>query len=82
MSIVVVVMALPDLFREIRAQRNSTETQQPGHAQGLDQRSKMEEVVTKMTAGEAWMRAIQKEVSQILQFMTAGAARRILLYPA
>jgi len=44
---VLLVVVLPDPFRLMGAWRNSTETQQSGHAQGLDQRSKME-VVPKM----------------------------------
>jgi len=44
----VVVVVLPEPFRGMGAWRKSAETQQSGHAQGLDQRSKMEEVVPKM----------------------------------
>jgi len=40
----VVVVVLPDPFRGMGAWSKCTETQQSGHAQGLDQRSKMEEV--------------------------------------
>jgi len=45
---ILVVVVLSDPFREMEAWRNSTKTQQLGHAQDLDQRSKMEEVVPKM----------------------------------
>jgi len=46
--IVVVVVVLPDPFRGMGAWRNSTETNSRAMPQGLDQRSKMEEVVPKM----------------------------------
>jgi len=42
------MMVLPDPFLGMGALRNSMETQQSGHTQGLDQRSKMEEVVLRM----------------------------------
>jgi len=44
----VVVVVLPYPFRGMGAWRYSTETQQSDHNPGLDQRSKMEEVVPKM----------------------------------
>jgi len=42
------VVVVPDPFLGMGAWRNSTETQQSGHAHGLDQRSKMEEAVLRM----------------------------------
>jgi len=45
---VVVVVVLPDSFRGIGAWRNSTETQQLGHAPRSGPEVKMEEVVAKM----------------------------------
>jgi len=49
-SINTVMVVLPDPFRGMEAWRNSKETQQSGQApsQGLDQRSKMEEVMPKI----------------------------------
>jgi len=52
-----------DLFRGMRARRNSTETQQSGHTQGLDQRPKIEGVVLKMARQRLRCGTIQKEVS-------------------
>jgi len=43
-----IMVVLPDPFQRLRAQRNSAEIQQSGHAQGVDQRLKMEEVVPEM----------------------------------
>jgi len=42
------VVVLPDPFQEQGAWRNSTETQQSGHAPRSEPESKMEEVVPKM----------------------------------
>jgi len=80
---IVVVMVLPDPFRRMGAWRNSTESQQSGH--GLDTpRSgpevKNEKSSAKDGAPEKLRRGtIQVEMSQILQRVSAGAARRNLL---
>jgi len=54
---------------ETPRKRNSLAT-----AQGLDQRSKMEEVVLKMAHGRC--ETILKKMTWILQLMTASTARR------
>jgi len=43
LTVVVLVVVLPDPFPGIEARTNSVEIQELGHAQGLDQRSKMKE---------------------------------------
>jgi len=47
-------VVLPDPFQKVRAWKNSTETQQSAHAQGLDQRSKMKQVMPKMSRRRGW----------------------------
>jgi len=55
----VVMVVLPDFFREMGPQRNSTKAT----PQGLDQRSKMAEVVTKMCAERLGCVTTQREVT-------------------
>jgi len=81
----VVVVVLPDPFRGMGVQRNSTETQQSGHAprsgsEVKNGKSGAEDGAPERTGWET----VKEEVSQILQRMSAGAAWRILLpfYPA
>jgi len=65
--------------------RNFTETQQSGQAPRYGPEVKNRRSSAKHGAPERLTcRTIQEEVSQILQRVTAGAARRILLpfYPA
>jgi len=70
-----VVMVLLDLFREMGAWRNSTETQQSGHAprSGLEVKngrsSAKDSVPERLRCG-----TVQEEVSQILQRVSAGTA--------
>jgi len=52
---------LSDPFRGMGMQGNSMETQQSSHTKGLDQSSKMEEVVPKMVHQEARMRENPEE---------------------
>jgi len=77
----VVVVVLPDHFRGMGAWRNSTETKQSGHAtrsgpEVNDGRSSAKDgaLLKRLGCG-----TIQEEVSQILQRVSAGDARRILL---
>jgi len=66
------------------AQKYSVETNSQATTQGLDQRSKMGEVVPMIACRRAQIQNNPKKVSKILQMMFAGTARRILLpfYPA
>jgi len=54
---------LPDPFRWIRARRNSAKIQQRGHAQGLDQRSKIEKYGKDGGLERLGCGTIQKEMS-------------------
>jgi len=81
----VVVVVIPNPFRGIGAWRNPTKTQQLGHAQTSgpevkNGRSGAEDGATERNG----CRTVKEEVSQILQRVSAGAARRILFpfYPA
>jgi len=72
-----VVVVLPDPFRGTRARRNSTETQQSGHAIRSGPEIKNRSSAKDGTPERLRCRTIQKEVSQIMQRVSAGAARRI-----
>jgi len=78
------VVVLPDPFQATGARKKFTETQQLGHAQGLNQRSKMKEIVPKWRPKRLRCGTVENEVSQILQLIKAGTARRIIFsfYPA
>jgi len=79
------VVVLPDPFRRMGAWMYSTETQQSGHAPRSGPVVKNERSNDKDGAPERLRcGTIQEEASQILQRVSAGAARRILLplYPA
>jgi len=72
---IAMVMVLPDPFRGIGAWRNSTETQQSGHAprsgpKVKNGRSDAEDGGTRMRG----CGTVKEEVSQILQRVSAGAA--------
>jgi len=75
-----VVVVLPDPFRRMGAWRNSTETQHSGHAPRSGPEVKNGRSSAKDgTSERLGCRTIQEEVSQILQKVSAGAARRIHL---
>jgi len=85
------VMVLPDLFRGMGAWRNSTDTQQSGHAPKSVPESKMEEVLPKMArrrgsdAGQfrkRWVRSsrgvrrhCKKNSSSVLSCIREGCGR-------
>jgi len=74
-----VVVVLPDPFRGIGVWRNSMETQQSGHASRSGPEVKNGSSSAKDGAPDRLRcGTIQEEVSQILQRVSAGAARRIL----
>jgi len=76
---------LSDHFRVMEAWMNSTETQQSGHTPRSGPEVKNGSSSAKDDTPERFRYGtIQKEVSQILQRVSAGAARSILLpfYPA
>jgi len=78
------VVVLPDLFRVMGVWKNSTETQQLGHAPRSGSEVKNGRISAKDGAPERLRcRTIQKEMSHVLQRVSVGAARRILLpfYP-
>jgi len=71
------VVVLSDLFRGMGAWRNSTETQQSDHAprsgpEVKNGKSTKDGVLERLRCG-----TVQKEASQILQMVSAGAARKI-----
>jgi len=71
----VVVVMLSDPFRGIGAWKNSTETQQSGHAQRFGPEVKNGRSSAKDGAPERLgCGTIQEEVSQILQRVSIGAA--------
>jgi len=77
-------VVLPEPFQGMWAWRNSTETQQSGHAPRFGPEVKNGRSSPKDGAPERLRcRTIQEEVSRIQQWVSAGAARRILLrfYP-
>jgi len=82
----VVVLVLPDPFRGMGTRRNSTEAQQSDHAPRRSGSEVKNWRISSAKDGAPERRrcgTIQKEVIKILQMMSAGAARRILLqfYP-
>jgi len=75
----VVVVVLPDPFRGMGAWTNSTETQQSSHAPRSGPEIKNGRSSAKDGAPERLRcKTIQEEVRQILQRVSAGAARRTL----
>jgi len=78
------MVVLPDPFRGMGAWRNSTETQQSGHAPRSGPEVKNGRSSAKDGAPKRLGCGTIQEVSQFLQSVSAGAARRILLsfYPA
>jgi len=78
------MVVLPHPFRGMGAWRNSTETRQSGHAPRSEPEVKNGSSDKDGAPERLGCGTIQKEVSKILQRVSAGATRRILLsfYPA
>jgi len=81
---VLVVVVLSDPFWGLGAWRNSTETQQSGHALRSGPEVKNGSSAKDGELERLGRGTVKEEVSQILQTVSAGAACRILLpfYPA
>jgi len=76
-----VMVVLPDPFQGMGAWKNSTETQHLGHAPRSGPEVKNGRSSAKDGTPERLRcGTIQEEVSYILQRVSAGAARRILLF--
>jgi len=79
------MVVLLNPFQKMRARRNSTETKQSGYVSRSGPEIKNEKNSAKDSTPEKLRCGTdQKDVSQILQMMSIGAVRRILLlfYPA
>jgi len=72
-------LVLLDTFQGVGAWRNFTETQQSGHAPRSGPEVKIGSSAKDGTLERLRCRTIQEEASQILQRVSTGAARRILL---
>jgi len=79
----ILVVVLPNPFRGMETWRNSTEIQQSGHAPWSGPEVKNVSSAKDNAPERLRCRTIQEEVSQILQRVSAGAARILLpFYPA